>query len=152
MCTESYWIWHYGDYEIFHTMNIHLKREERGYHRPPFWKIATPYASVKFRKQITCDAGGYLICHINGKGHVAIDNVCHPEKTRIELTPGSHKVEVHVSNHGGLPAAFIESDVCPSNESWSCNHFAGDYSPVGYNEHFRHPEQNPEEFPFAQNN
>ena len=152
MCAESYWIWHYGDYEIFHTMNIHLKREERGYHRPAFWKIATPYASVKFKKQITCDAVGYLICHINGNGNVTIDGVCYPEKTRIELTPGSHKVEVHVSNHGGLPAVFIESDICPSNESWNCNHYAGEYAPVGYNKHFRHAEQNPEHFPFEYQN
>ena len=27
----SYCAWHYGDFEIFHTMNVHLKREERGY-------------------------------------------------------------------------------------------------------------------------
>lgn len=145
---KSYWIWHYGDYEIFHTMNVHLRREERGYHRPPFWKISTPYASVKFKKQIECESG-YLICHINGNGHVAIDNVCYPEKTRIELTPGAHKVEVHVSNHGGLPAVFIESNVCPSDESWTCNHFAGDFAPVGYNAHFCRADQNPEEFPFA---
>ena len=145
---KSYWIWHYGDYEIFHTMNVHLRREERGYHRPAFWKISTPYASVKFKKQIECESG-YLICHINGNGHIAIDNVCYPEKTRIELTPGAHKIEVHVSNHGGLPAVFIESDVCPSDESWTCNHFAGDFTPVGYHAHFCRADQNPEEFPFA---
>ena len=148
---KSYWIWHYGDYEIFHTMNVHLRREERGYHRPPFWKISTPYASVKFHKRIDCGAG-YLICYLNGCGHIAVDNVRYPEKTRIELSPGAHTIEVHVSNYGGLPAVFIESDVCPSDESWSCNHFAGELLPVGYNAHFCHKEQNPEIFPFAYKN
>ena len=147
MGNKSFWIWHYGDYEIFHTMNVHLRREEQGYHRPPFWKISTPYTSVKFRKQIVCDSG-YLICHINGSGHVAIDDVRHREKTRIELTPGAHTVEVLVSNHGGLPAVFVESDVCPSDGSWSCNHFAGEFSPVGYNDHFCSVDQSPEIFPF----
>ena len=28
---KSYWIWRYGDYEIYHTMNVHLKREERSF-------------------------------------------------------------------------------------------------------------------------
>ena len=148
---KSYWIWHYGDYEIFHTMNVHLRREERGYHRPPFWKISTPYASVKFHKRIDCGAG-YLICYLNGCGHIAVDNVRYPEKTRIELSPGAHTIEVHVSNYGGLPAVFIESDVCPSDESWSCNHFAGELLPVGYNAHFCYKEQNPEIFPFAYKN
>ena len=27
MNNKSYWIWHYGDYEIFHTMNVHLRIE-----------------------------------------------------------------------------------------------------------------------------
>lgn len=148
---KNYWIWHYGDYEIFHTMNVHLRREERGYHRPPFWKIPTPYASVKFHKRIDCGAG-YLICYINGCGHIAVDNVRYPEKTRIELSPGAHTIEVHVSNYGGLPAVFIESDVCPSDESWSCNHFAGELLPVGYNAHFCYKEQNPEIFPFEYKN
>lgn len=70
---KSYWIWHYGDYEIFHMMKLHLRREERGYHRPPFWKISTPYVTVKFKKEFSCDEG-YLICHINGKGHVSVDD------------------------------------------------------------------------------
>jgi len=60
------------------------------------------------------------------------------------LAPGAHTIEVHVSNHGGLPAIFIESDVCPSDESWTCNHFAGEFLPVGCNEHFCRREQNPE--------
>ena len=147
MGNKSYWLWHYGDYEIFHAMNVHLKREKRGFHFPPFWKITAPYTSVKFRTQFTCDSG-YLICHLNGIGHVSVDGVRSCEKTRIELTPGSHTVEVLVSKQGGLPASYVESDVCPSNESWLCNHFAGDFTQVGCNRHFCSPEQNPEVFPF----
>lgn len=151
MNNKSYWIWHYGDYEIFHTMNVHLRREERGYHRPPYWKISVPYTSCRFRKKINCQAG-YLICYINGCGNISVDSVRYPEKTRIELTPGTHTIEVFVSNHGGLPAIFIESDICPSDESWSCNHFAGGFLPVGYNTHFCRKEQNPEIFPFEYKN
>ena len=147
MSSKSYWIWHYGDYEIFHTMNVHLKREERGYHRPAFWRLSTPYASVKFKKQFNCERG-YIICHINGIGHVAVDDVRYCEGVRIELSPGAHTVEVHVSRFGGLPAAFVESDVCPSDESWVCNHFAGEFLPVGFNEHFCRADMNPEVFPF----
>lgn len=147
MNNKSFWIWHFGEYEIFHVMQLHLRREEQGYHRPPFWKINTPYVSVKFRKEIDGE-GGYLVCYINGEGHVTLDNVRYLANTRIELPAGKHVVEVHVSNYGGLPAIFVESDVCPSDASWTSTYFAGDFSPVGYNAHFDKREQDPEVFPF----
>ena len=147
MNKTNYWIWHFGDFEIFHAMQVQLRREEQGYHRPPFWKIHTPYASVKFHKQIDSN-GGYMTCHINGSGHVAVDGIRYRENTHIELTPGRHVVEVLVSNYGGIPAVFIESDVCPSDESWTCNHFAGKLEPVSYNEYFDSIDKKPEIFPF----
>ena len=148
---KSYWIWNYGDYEIYHTMNVHLRREEQGYHRPPVWKISTPYVSVKFKKQFYCEKG-YLICYMNGSGYVEVDNKRYGEKTRIELTKGEHTVKIHVSKMGGLPSVFVQSDVCPSDETWVCHHYAGEYSPVGYNAFFNSVQRNPENFPFEYKN
>lgn len=145
---KSYWIWNWGEYEIFHIMNVNLGREEMGYHRPAFWKLTMPYATARFRREIDGD-GGYVICHINGSGNIQIDGKRHPAGERIELTPGFHDIEVYVSNPGGLPAIFVESDVCPSDGMWLCDHFAGKFTPVGYNEHFDSPYMNPEKFPFA---
>ncbi len=144
---KSYWIWHYGEYENYHITQVHMRREEQEYHRPAFWRISPPYVNVKFRKTFICD-GGYLICHMNGKGYVGVDFIAHRADERIELTPGEHTVEVFVSNYSGLPAIFVESDVCPSDESWTCNHFAGDFEPVGYNVYFDSADKNPEVFPF----
>ena len=147
MSGKSFWIWHYGDYEIYHIMNVHLRREEQGYHIPSFWKLSAQYISVKFRKQINSD-GGYLFCHINGNGYVAIDGKRYDSRNRIEIASGSHVVDICVSNFGGLPAVFVESDICPSDKSWTCNHFAGNFSPVGYNSYFDSLDKNPEIFPF----
>ena len=147
MNMKSYWIWHYGEYEIFHIMNVHLRRETRGYHIPAFWKLCTPYASVKFRKQVNSE-GGYLLCRINGSGCVSIDGKLYDSGKRIEIAPGLHTVDICVSNFGGLPAVFIESDICPSDSTWSCNHYAGDFSPVGYHPFFDDVAKNPEVFPF----
>jgi len=144
---RSYWIWHYGEYENYHFTQVHLRREEQEYHRPNFWRTSPPYVNVKFRRTFTCD-GGYLICHINGNGYVGVDYVAHRAGERIELTSGEHTVEVFVSNYGGLPAIFVDSDVCPSDENWNCNHFAGEFIPVGYNTYFDSIDKNPEIFPF----
>ena len=147
MKNKSYWIWHYGDYEVFHVMNVHLRREEKGYHRPAFWKISPPYPSVKFKKEFHCESG-YLICHINGAGNVTVDQKRYLPDKRIELAPGFHTIEIPVSNYGGIPAVYIESDVCPSDGSWTCNHFAGKFTPVGFLSHFDRLDQNPNDFPF----
>ena len=144
----SYWIWHYGDYEIYHTMNVHLRRESRGYHVPPCWKLSSPYVAVRFRKEVSSD-GGYMICHMRGEGYVLIDDKKrYDPASKIEIAPGTHLIEVFVSNLGGLPALFVESDVCPSDGSWSCNHCAGEFTPVGYKPYFDSPDKNPEIFPF----
>ncbi len=149
--SKSYWIWNYGDYEIFHTMSLHLRREEQGYHRPPVWKISTPYVSIQFTKQFYCEKG-YLICYMNGCGYIDIDNQRYGEKTRIELSKGEHTIKIFVSKTSGLPAIFVESDVCPSDGTWISNHFAGEFSPVGYNVFFNSVQRNPENFPFEYKN
>lgn len=147
MSEKSYWIWHWGDYEIYHIMNVHLKRENQSHLILPLWKISTPNLSVKFIRQFTSN-GGYLICHMNGDGLVNVDNVFYQKDTRVELTPGHHNVEITVANKNGLPAIYVESDVCPSNGDWSCNNFSGEFTPAGYNSHFTSPQQNPDVFPF----
>ena len=148
MSAKSCWIWHDGEYEIFHTMNVNLRRQEREYFRPPFWKVSTPYASVKFCKKLRCESGD-MVVHINGSGHVLVDDKRYEKNAHIHLEAGDHAIEVHAFNVGGLPAIFVESDVCPSDGSWLCNHFAGEMLPVGYDVKLNSPEQNPEEFPFA---
>ena len=145
----AYWIWHYGDYEIYHTMLVHFRREERGFTRPAVWKVSTPYPSVQFIKTVKSEKAGYIYAIVKGEGSVVIDGKFYPTKTRLELSAGEHQVEVRVCNYKGLPCCFVKSDICPSDGSWVCNHFAGKLTCVGYNEHFVSEEQNPEVFPFS---
>lgn len=153
---KSYWIWHYGEYEIFHSLKTNFRREQQGFHRPPFWKISVPYVNVHFRKVFECD-GGYLKCFINGQGHVQVGTKQVGRKRykageRIELKSGENTIEVFASNLSGLPAIYVESDVCPSDKSWLCNHFAGDFESVGMNEYFDSVEKSPDDFPFSYEN
>lgn len=145
---KSYWIWKWGEYEIYHGMLVHSRREERGFIRPAVWKVATPYPSVQFIKTVQCEKDGYLFVTLNGKGSVVIDGKYYPTQTRLDIPKGEHRIRIEVWNHQGLPCAYVESDVCPSDGSWLCNHFAGEFTPVGYNEHFTSVSQNPEIFPF----
>ena len=43
MTTQSArWIWYPGDFEIYHNMQLHSRREERGLHYPCMWHSPRP--------------------------------------------------------------------------------------------------------------
>lgn len=145
----SYWIWHYGDYEIYHSMKVNLRRQEYGVDYPAFWNIASPYVNVEFRREFTCTQPGYMIAYANGKGSIALDGVKYTPEKKIAIAPGTHTIVAEICKMDGLPALFVESDVCPSDASWTCNHRFNKHTPVGCETYFDSLEKNPEEFPFS---
>lgn len=146
MNKASRWIWHYGDYEIYHTMKANLRRQEFGADYPIFWKGASPYTVVRFVKEF--EGEGYMIAHTNGKGYIVLDGVRYMMNTRIEVPSGKHSIYSVIFKTDGLPALYVESDVCPSDKSWLCNHNAGKFTPVGCEKYFADVDKNPEVFPF----
>lgn len=151
MQNKSYWMWHYADYEIYHIMQVNCRREERGYGRPAFWKLHTPYTNVKFIKTFE-SKGGYVKAHFNGTGYIAVNKKRYNENVMIEVPAGKVEILVLVQNLTSFPAVFVESDVCPSDGTWECNCFAGEFTPVGWNKYFDSADKNPEIFPFAYEN
>ena len=150
----AYWIWNWGDWEIFHVTSANLRREERGKHYPAMWNLPLPYPTANFKKELDAPHGGYLICYMNGDGMLNVDDCLCPKDTKITLSPGKHWIEIYVSNPGKLPAVYIESDVCPSDETWLCYHSRvfGDseaFKPVGFRPFYDSVEKNPEVFPFS---
>jgi len=143
----GYWMWYYGDYEIYHIMKVNSRREERGYARPAFWKQHVPYVSVKFRK-IFQSSGGCMKAYFNGEGHIEIDGVRYPGGVDVPIPSGECTVYMLVSNPDTFPAAYVESDVCPGVQGWECNGFYGEFTPVGWNKHFDTVQKTPHTFPF----
>jgi len=146
---KSYWMWLYGDYEIYHIMNANLRRQEYGVDYPPFWHVSAPEVSVEFLKIISSENGGYLKAYSTGKGYVLIDEERYPLNEKIILPSGNHIVRIAVFKESGLPAVFVESDICPSGEEWLCNSHAGQHTPVGFNTYFDSVDKSPENFPFS---
>ena len=142
------WMWYYGDYEVYHNMKTNLRRQEWSAFVPPLWKLSTPYPSVRFKKVFTCEGGSFR-CFLNGQGRIRLDGVTCPEGQWVQLNPGKHTIVIAVFRDGGLPAAFVESDVCPGDGSWNADYYVGKYSPVGCNPKLNDPKVSPEVFPFA---
>ena len=67
------WIWYYGDYEIFHSLQLHSRREEFGADYPPTWTLSNVYPITVFTKNVELDASTELTATVNGIGYVLID-------------------------------------------------------------------------------
>ena len=145
---KGYWIWNYGEYEIYHAMKLHLRRQEFGADYPAFWKVPVPNVNAKFMKRME-SSGGYLIAYTTGKGYILVDETRYKMGERVEIPAGAHTISAVVASDTGFPALFVESDVCPSDAGWTANNNAGKLTPVGWEEYFDSPEKNPEIFPFA---
>jgi len=148
MTGRSYWIWHYGDYELFHNMKLHMRREEYGMNVPAFFKIDRPHLNIKFKKSFRTDFDGYMTVYLNGIGRINLDGHFYAPEARINVPSGEHTVEVSVANESGFPSIFVESDVCPSDKTWLSSHIAGHFCPVGGDEAFDSADCRVEKFPF----
>ena len=152
---KSYWIWHYGDYENHHFTMLHMRREEFGASIPAFWKLSPPAPSVQFSHKFTAEKDGYLCAHLLGCGSLLLDGKRYPANERVTVTKGEHHVIVCVCRESGLPALYIESDVCTSDGTWCCNTQnsvwgAPKNAPlVGLDPHFDAIGKTPDVFPFS---
>ena len=145
---NCYWIWYYGDYEIDHLTRLHLRREQGGAFMPSMWHLYSPYVSVFFEKKLTCEAGT-LTAHALGDAYIAVDGKRYPMGVPVAISAGTHTVSAAVSRRDGLPALFVDSDVCPSDGTWTCRLIRGGSRPVGWEAHFDSPEKTPDVFPFS---
>jgi hypothetical protein len=46
---QATWIWYPGDFEVWLHREVSIRREERGSIYAPFYRLDSPYASLKFQ-------------------------------------------------------------------------------------------------------
>ncbi len=146
---ESYWIWNYGDYEIYHTNLVSTRRQEHGVDVPAFWRNCDIERNVKF----VCDAeipnDGYICLTVNGKGYFNIDGKRKPSSIPVLIARGKHRLEICVVNLTTLPAAFIESDVCRTDGKWYTMDDRDGHIPVGWDTKYNRADMTPDTFLFS---
>ena len=106
---NSYWIWNYGDYEIFHTNLVNSRRQEYGADYPVLWKVSAVEGMVTFYNEINVENDGYINLHLSGKGYIMIDGKRHMSGKNIPVSAGEHSFWIRVMNTGGLPSASTGS-------------------------------------------
>ena len=143
------WIWYRGEFEAYHNLQLHFRRESYGMARPPFWDVPMPYPFVEFTKTFTAKCGGEFVCYAKGDGVVILDEVFYPLEQAVPYSAGEHTVSVKIGNPGGLPCIYIENEAVSTDESWRVTH--GGAAPVlaGATPVFSSPNDDPQKFPFS---
>lgn len=146
---KSYWIWNFGDWEIFHTNLVNSRREQYDMDYPSNWRIydVDRYIVLFAEKDIPSD--GFLKLHLHGKGYLKIEGRMYPSGKEIPVAKGKHTFQIHVMNLTGLPAAYIESNVLSTDGDWFTLNECKERIPVGFDERYTTPQSNPEIFPFS---
>ena len=148
MCAK--WIWYEGEFEIFHNIAVHSRREQYGTFCPPVWHVPTLYATVEFNKTFTADKAFAFTCHAHGQGQILLDRDILPLDTPVSVTAGEHNLKIRVQNQNGLPCLFIDSERLVTDESWTATlHTRAVPLPVGCTPAFTSPTDDPECFPFV---
>ncbi|MBQ2676164.1 MAG: alpha-rhamnosidase [Clostridia bacterium] len=145
----SKWIWYDGEYELFHSNKLHLRRKGYDFWEPPFWKMWECFQNVRFKKVVSLSKPEEFVVYGNGKGFVQLENGCkYPLSQPISLSEGEHTITVTVSNPYGLPCIFVVGDSVISDESWIADDCANHCKPVGCRDEYNSLDVTPETFNF----
>lgn len=146
---ESYWIWNYGDFELFHSNLVNCRRQQYGADVPPFWKLYDVERNVKLYSEKEIKKNGWIKLYLNGNGCILIDGKRYPSDEIIEVSKGYHEFQICVYNLSGLPAAFIESNILATDGSWYTKNAEGRINKAGFDAVYNSKESNVEQFCFA---
>lgn len=143
------WIWVMGDFELYHSILLHSRREEFGIDLPHFWDLSTPYPNVSFSKDFVADEDFTFKALAHGKGYLTLDGIRHRLNEDVMVKMGKHSVSVFVITDGkSLPCIYINSLYLKTDTSWTSTHMTAQVFPVGAYPEYLEPTDNPEVFKF----
>ena len=91
---QAQWIWYNGDFELYHSMKLHARREEYGVEYPCFWSLSAPYPTASFAKAFHADEADTIRLVTPHKAYITIDNARYAANTDIPVSAGDHVARV----------------------------------------------------------
>ncbi len=160
--SKSYWIWHPGAFELYHSMLLHNRRtsaktvningreERRSIYYPPMWRVDGPCHNADLAKTEVIDTEGEIELFCNTEHcHILVDGKKYPKNTKIFLAKGKHTVELHGYKAESFPAFYIKGNVFNTDRTWTtCNNNNQPNRHVGQSELYTDPCDNVEIFKF----
>ena len=127
--SSAKWIYFPGDFEIWLTKNIALRRTERNQPYPPIWRVDPAYGTVVFSKWLSLKKPEKASISVDGKFFVrGLNNeiLNNYDPKNFILPAGKYKLSVFVENYQTVPSILFESESYPSNSSWNVSSFNDD--------------------------
>ncbi len=147
--TAGRWIWYYGDFEIYHSLKLHARRDEFEHNFPPFWRLDDCRHNVRFRKEVTLKAPEMITVYARGVGNVEIDGKRRAFEKPVYLAGGKHTILVSVLNRDGLPCIYVEGKTIASDESWLVSCYGREWENAGSSEMYTSKTDEPQVFKFC---
>lgn len=151
--SKAQWIWFNGDFELYHSILLHSRREQFESEFPCFWSLSAPAPSVCFHKNYHSDSDDTVRLVCRHKAYIRIDGVQYPSNTDINVSAGDHVVHIICLAIHGFPSIYINSKYLVTDESWTAGipekKLAEPQTPVGTWDVYDSPDDDPQIFPFA---
>ncbi|MFV0364511.1 MAG: amylo-alpha-1,6-glucosidase [Suipraeoptans sp.] len=147
----STWIWKFGEFEVYHNMLVHNRRQSYGYVEAPVWKIYSPDTVVQFSKEINTK-GGVINIYACGEFTVELETesgelIKYRGLNKISLPSGKYTLLIRVTNPNTFPCLFVDGEV-ETDETWMADDVTPDRAPVGTYHEFNCKDKSPDIFPF----
>lgn len=118
--SNATWIWYPGDFEIWLSNKMQVRRTEREAVFPPLWRYYSPYPLVTFQTEVDLPEEDDVKIHSEGPFQLLIDDVqIYGQPKSIKISAGKHKISFKVYNQEVLPAIYIDGKYVKSNASWN---------------------------------
>ncbi len=151
----SSWIWRFGDFEMFHHLQVQGRRRNRGANYPSVWKLYSPEPTVRFKKDIKTE-GGHISIRATGPFRV----VLLPEMStggysmeeyigtsELDLHAGEYSVIITVQAPDSFGALYV-SGLMETDDTWEADDVTSDWTPAECSPLYTNPDVPPTVFAF----
>lgn len=147
---QSKWIWHPGDFELYHSMKLHNRRTKFGVYYAPMWRIDAPHSNVLLYRIINLEKPETITVYANTKdASFLVNGVRYPIGTTVHLEPGRNFIKLMGYKDGGFPAFYCVGDSFASDETWKIGSWGAKDLPAGTNDMYTSLSDDPEVFKFS---
>lgn len=137
------WIWYPGDFEIYQGMMQNFSREERGMWWPAYWYIDDCRRNVRFERDYVLAEETAFTVTSNSMGYIRVNDVKHRFGERIVCGPGPVQLRIFAGAPTGVPSIYVEGPVIFSDRDWTVSDMIDAPIPVGCNDRYVRPTQDP---------
>ncbi|MBO6159549.1 MAG: hypothetical protein J6P72_09885 [Firmicutes bacterium] len=156
------WIWKFGEFETYHNLLVHQRRQMYGYPESPMWKLYPTDPNVTFTYTFETEGGPV---HIEAQGRITTEvmpgstegksiheismgSVHYWGKHDFSLEPGRYTMTVRAICPESFPAIYVNGAV-ESGPDWMADDLTLNPRPVGTWNRMNDPSIKPSVFPFA---